>query len=39
MLFLDNEGNLNAARNFKHYKINRMQNVGNWLKSSWVMIV
>jgi hypothetical protein len=27
MLFLDNEGNLNAAGNFKHYKINRIQNV------------
>ena len=29
MLFLDNEGNLNAARNFKHYKINRIQNLDN----------
>ena len=29
MLFLDNEGNLNAARNFEHNKINRLQNAGN----------
>ena len=29
MLFLDNEGNLNAATEFEHDKINRIQNACN----------